>query len=112
MDASGRIGDRVMSRVLGWESGTRLRATGVGGVIVVRAASPGSFAVTAGGQLHLPAALRHWCCLGAGDRVLLAADPVDGLLVVHPPAVLDEVLAEIHAAVLGGDRRGERCREG
>ncbi|MFY1702982.1 hypothetical protein ACN28G_14745 [Micromonospora sp. WMMA1923] len=105
VDASGRIGDRMMNGVLGWSAGTRLQAAEGGGMIVVRAARCGSFAVTAGGHLHLPAALRHWCGLRSGDRVLLAADPVDGLLVVHPPVVLDTVLAEVHAAVLGGDRR-------
>ncbi|GGM67957.1 hypothetical protein GCM10011608_61480 [Micromonospora sonchi] len=47
-------------------------------------------------------AVRQWCGLTAGDRVLLAASPADGLLVVHPPAALDAMVVAVHADVLGG----------
>jgi hypothetical protein len=36
--------------------------------------------------------------------VLLAADPDRDLLVVHPPAALDDLLAPRHARLLDGDR--------
>ena len=62
----------------------------------------GVFTVTGQGHLHLPAAVRHWCGLTAGDRVLLAANPADGLLVLHPPAALDAMVVAVHADVLGG----------
>ncbi len=36
--------------------------------------------------------LRHRCGLGAGDRVLLAADPNRSRLAIYPPAALDLAL--------------------
>ncbi|MEU4770886.1 hypothetical protein [Micromonospora sp. NPDC023644] len=36
------------------------------------------------------------------DRVLLAANPAEGLLVVHPPAALDTMVVAVHADLLGG----------
>jgi hypothetical protein len=43
--------------------------------------------------------------LAAGSRVLLVADPAAGRLVVHPPAALDAMIGQYHAAVLGGESR-------
>jgi bifunctional DNA-binding transcriptional regulator/antitoxin component of YhaV-PrlF toxin-antitoxin module len=63
----------------------------------------GAFAVTGRGHLRIPAAVRHWCGLHAGDRVLLAAEPGAGLLVLHPPAALDAVVAQAWP-MDGGDR--------
>jgi hypothetical protein len=47
--------------------------------------------------------VRRWCGLAVGDRVLLAAEPADGLLVVYPPATLDAMIIQLHARALGGD---------
>ncbi|WP_406083502.1 AbrB/MazE/SpoVT family DNA-binding domain-containing protein [Micromonospora zamorensis] len=102
IDNSGRIADRAIIRVLGWGPGTRLHIREASGVIVVRLDRQGVFTVTGQGHLHLPAAVRHWCGLTAGDRVLLAASPADGLLVVHPPAALDAMVVAVHADLLGG----------
>ncbi|WP_433221050.1 hypothetical protein ACQP00_19475 [Dactylosporangium sp. CS-047395] len=44
------------------------------------------------GFVRIPVSARRWCHLPLGERVLLAADPVNGLLVVLPPAVLEDVL--------------------
>ncbi|MFJ5599902.1 AbrB/MazE/SpoVT family DNA-binding domain-containing protein [Micromonospora parva] len=101
-DNSGRIADRTVIRALGWGPGTRLHIRETSGVIVVRLDRQGVFTVTGQGHLHLPAAVRHWCGLTAGDRVLLAANPADGLLVVHPPAALDAMVVAVHADLLGG----------
>ena len=51
----------------------------------------------------LPAAVRHWCSLAAGERVLLSADPAANSFVVYPPMALDEMVARSERAVLGGD---------
>ncbi|MFC4144741.1 AbrB/MazE/SpoVT family DNA-binding domain-containing protein [Micromonospora mangrovi] len=102
IDNSGRIADRTLIRALGWEPGTRLHVREVSSVIVVRLDRQGVFTVTGQGHLHLPAAVRHWCGLTAGDRVLLAANPADGLLTVHPPAALDAMVVAAHADLLGG----------
>lgn len=74
-----------------------------GGAIVVRRDSRGVFAVTGQGHLSLPAAVRHWCGIEAGERVLLAADPAANLLVVYPPAIVDAMVARVERTVLGGD---------
>ncbi len=104
IDVSGRIADRTIIRTLGWAPGTRLHIRECSGVIVIRLDRQGVFTVTGQGRLHLPVTVRQWCGLTAGDRVLLAASPADGLLVVHPPAALDAMVMAVHADVLGGGR--------
>ncbi|WP_345535875.1 hypothetical protein [Phytohabitans rumicis] len=61
------------------------------------------FAVTGLGHVRLPAVVRHRCDLAGGDRVLLAADRAQGRLVVHPPVMLDAMVDQLYAAVLGGE---------
>ncbi|WFE52964.1 AbrB/MazE/SpoVT family DNA-binding domain-containing protein [Micromonospora sp. WMMD1155] len=104
IDVSGRIADRMIVRALGWACGTRLHIHESAGLIVVRLDPQGVFTLTGQGHLHLPAAVRKWCGLKPGDRLLLAADPDGGVLVVHPPAALDAVVAQIHTAALGGEQ--------
>ncbi|MGC5054837.1 AbrB/MazE/SpoVT family DNA-binding domain-containing protein [Micromonospora sp. DT48] len=103
IDSSGRIRDRSIIGAMGWEPGARLEIRQGGGVIVVRRDPQGVFTVTGQGHLLLPAAVRHWCGLAAGERVLLTADPAAKLLVVYPPIALDEMVAQAERAVLGGD---------
>ncbi|MEV0326976.1 AbrB/MazE/SpoVT family DNA-binding domain-containing protein [Micromonospora echinospora] len=103
VDSSGRIRDRAIIGALGWEPGARLDIRYGAGAIVVRRDSQGVFTVTGQGHLVLPASVRHWCGLGAGERVLLTAGPAANLLVVYPPSVLDEMVAHAERAVLGGD---------
>ena len=103
VDCHGRIGDRALPRALGWPVGTRLEIREDRGLIVVLADPRGVFRVTGPGYVQLPAVVRHWCALAAGDRVFLAADPLAGRLVVHPPAAVDAMVAAAHAAVWGGE---------
>jgi bifunctional DNA-binding transcriptional regulator/antitoxin component of YhaV-PrlF toxin-antitoxin module len=102
VDKSGRVADRSIVRVLGWGPGTRLDIREQAGIIVARAAADGVHCVGDRGHLHLPLAVRRWCRLTAGDRVLLAADCATGVLVAHPLAVLDRLLAHTHAAAVAG----------
>jgi hypothetical protein len=90
---------------LGWVPGARLNIRESGGLVLVTADGQGVFGLTGRGHLRLPAAVRHWCGLAAGDRVLLSADPVQGLLVVYPRAVLVAMITRFHTVVLGGDGR-------
>jgi hypothetical protein len=90
-------------RALGWTPGHRLDIREHAGLIIVAADQQGVFAVTKEGHLRLPAVVRQWCGLTAGDRVFLAAEPDASRLVVHPPAALDAMIAQAHAAALGGD---------
>jgi hypothetical protein len=103
VDDRGRVADHAVVAALGWGSGTRLDVHESGGLVLIRADRQGVFSVTGQGHLRLPATVRHWCGLVPGDRVLLAADPDQGLLVVHPPAALDAMVGQFHANVLGGD---------
>ncbi len=104
VDCRGRVADRAVVLALGWTSGTRLDIRQIRGLLFIRADTHGVFSVTAQGHLRLPATVRHCCGLVPGDRVLLAADPDWDLLVVHPPAALDDLLAPRRAGLLDGDR--------
>jgi hypothetical protein len=103
VDKSGRVADRSIVRALGWIPGTRLDIREQAGIIVVRAARDGVHCVDDRGHLHLPLAVRRWCHLTAGDRALFAADRATGVLVAHPLATLDRLLAGVHAAAAGGE---------
>jgi hypothetical protein len=102
IDCNGRVADTTVIRSLSWAPGIRLDIRECGGLVLVRADRRGVFRVTGQGYLRLPATVRHWCGLVPGDRVLLAADPDEGLLVVHPPAALDAMVSQFHGEVLGG----------
>jgi hypothetical protein len=103
VDSRGRVADHHVMAALGWAAGTRLDIGERGGLILVRAHPQGVFSVTSQAHLRLPATVRQWCRLVPGDRVMLAADPAQGLLVVHPPATLDAMIMQFHASVLGGE---------
>lgn len=103
VDKSGRVADRHIVRAMGWAPGTRVSIRERGGTIVVAPAADGVHRVDDRGYLLLPAAVRRWCSLKAGDRLLLAADPAAGVLVGHCFAVLDQLLADVHAAAVGGE---------
>ncbi|HKS46095.1 MAG TPA: AbrB/MazE/SpoVT family DNA-binding domain-containing protein [Amycolatopsis sp.] len=103
VDCRGRPADHTVVTALGWVPGTRLDIRESGGLLLIRSDVHGVFSVTKQGHLRLPAPVRHCCGLIPGDRVLLAADPQRDLLIVHPPAVLDDLLAQCHAQLLDGD---------
>ena len=62
----------------------------------------GPLAVSRQGRVHLPAAVRHACGIRPGDRLLLAAEPTDGVLVVHPLAALDAMVSRFRAPAIDG----------
>jgi len=102
VDHRGRVADLVAPRAIGWLPGTRLEISVVGGMLVVQARADGVICLTDRGPLRLPTPFRRWCGLVAGDRVLLAADPEAGRLVLHPPAVLDRLISDAHAGLADG----------
>ncbi|GIF01974.1 hypothetical protein [Paractinoplanes rishiriensis] len=102
LDCHGRVADRKVMAALGWTEATALTIRQRQGLIVVDADRDGAFRLTARLFLHLPAAVRGWCGLRSGDRVLLAARSHQGRLVVHPPAVLGAALDELHTRLLDG----------
>ncbi|GAA3570632.1 hypothetical protein GCM10022222_63430 [Amycolatopsis ultiminotia] len=101
--SNGRIGDRTVFAALGWEPGTRLALNVEHDTAVIAADPCGVLAMTRQCDLRLPASVRHRCGLAPGDRILLAAHPGHGVLLAHPPAQLDRLLADSHATLLGGD---------
>lgn len=102
LDCHGRVADRKIMTALGWTTATALTIRQRQGLIVVDTDRDGVCRLTARLFLHLPAAVRGWCGLRSGDRVLLTARPQQGRLVVHPPAVLGAALDELHTRLLDG----------
>ncbi|AIJ23244.1 AbrB/MazE/SpoVT family DNA-binding domain-containing protein [Amycolatopsis methanolica] len=103
VDCRGRVADRTVLTALSWTPGTRLDIREAHGLLLIRRDDHGMFGITKQGHLRLPAHVRHRCRLVPGDRVLLVTDPKRELVIVHPPAALDDLLAQCHTDVLGGD---------
>ncbi|MEV5540087.1 AbrB/MazE/SpoVT family DNA-binding domain-containing protein [Saccharopolyspora shandongensis] len=103
VDVRGRVADGAVLSALSWTPGTRLALRETHNLLIIRTDPHGVFSITRQGHLRIPAPVRHCCGLRPGDRVLLAADPVHGVLVVHPPTVLDDMIADCHARRLDGD---------
>ncbi len=102
MDESGRVGDRAMIGVLGWQPGDRLTLTAAAGVMVARRDPGGLVTMPAKPYLVIPAALRRRCGLRPGDHVLLAASPSEDELTAYSFAVVDQAL-RAHAPVPSGE---------
>jgi len=92
IDASGRVADQAVGCALGWREGDRLTVAASPGVVTARRDPRGMVTVPARACLAIPAVLRRRCGLRAGDRVLLAAVPGQGLLVAYSFAVVDQAL--------------------
>jgi hypothetical protein len=105
IDGSGRLSDRSALLELDWPPGTPVAISVAGDLVVTEVRRTGPCRVTARGYLRLPAAVRHAARIRAGDRVLLAADNDQGLLVAYPLTVLDTIVSEYHRAVRAGAAR-------
>jgi len=92
MDEWGRVADRAVILVLGWQPGDRLTLTGSAGVVIARRDPGGLVTMPAKPYLAIPAALRRRCGLRAGDRVLLAVFPGQDALAAYSFAVVDQAL--------------------
>jgi bifunctional DNA-binding transcriptional regulator/antitoxin component of YhaV-PrlF toxin-antitoxin module len=104
MDGSGRVGDRGMTGVLGWQPGDRLTLTVTAGVMIARRDPAGMVTMPSKPYLVIPAGLRRRCGLRPGDHVLLAASPGEDTLTAYSFAVVDQAL-RAHAPVPGEGRR-------
>jgi hypothetical protein len=92
IDVSGRVGDRAIVGVLGWQPGDRLTLTAAAGVVIARRDPGGLVTMPAKAYLTIPAALRHRCGLRSGDRVLLAVFPGQDALAAFSFAVVNQAL--------------------
>jgi hypothetical protein len=50
----------------------------------------------------LPSAVRRGCGIEPCDRVLLVAEPSEGILAVHPPATLDAIFSRFREDMMAG----------
>lgn len=98
MDRGGRVSDRSLLRALQWEPGRRLALTTRGSAAMVVTSEHGRVSVSRQGYLRIPAGHRRWLGLDAGQRVLLAAAPEHGVLVLHTMAALEDMVRRYHAA--------------
>jgi len=84
-------------QALGWAPERRLAARLVDGAAVFKCAETGPIVVQSSWRLWLPAAFVRRLGLSAGAGVLLVADPVEAVLTICPPALLDEMTSRIAA---------------
>ncbi len=97
LDGGGRVSERLITRLMGWQPGQSLDFARMADVIVARRHPSGAFRVPGNTLVTIPAALRHWCGLSPGDRVLLAAAPEQGVLLIHTMAALDRMVVRHNA---------------
>ncbi|WP_156077434.1 hypothetical protein [Saccharothrix sp. NRRL B-16314] len=83
-----------MFDVLGWEAGTRIDIAVHAGTVVVRRARGGEYRLNARRLLHIPVAVRRWCCLGERELVLVRAVPELSALVICGQERLDRALPD------------------
>ncbi|MBB4681851.1 AbrB/MazE/SpoVT family DNA-binding domain-containing protein [Crossiella cryophila] len=105
IDTSGRIANRAVVEALGWLPGDRLEFRVESGTIVVQARPDGLAEMGRKPYVAIPAPVRHRCGLRCGDRALVVGCPANQTLVIHSVAVLDHMLCEHHAFLMGGGER-------
>ncbi|MFF0532789.1 hypothetical protein ACFYT3_31000 [Nocardia amikacinitolerans] len=90
----GRILDKVIFAALDWRPGIRLDLSCLdAGVLLARPVPEGRIAMTEGGYFRVPYRLRRRVSLLIGQRVLLIGHRSRRVLLIHPPAALDELCA-------------------
>ena len=97
VDVRGRLADRSPIRALDWQPGQPITITVLQQTIIVTSQAGGAESITGQGHLRLPAGIRHAFRLNSGDRLLVAAAPTAGVLVVYTMAMLESMLLDHHA---------------
>ena len=93
VDHSGRVRDRLVLAALGWQPGDPTDVTVRPRALVLRRVTNGGVPIDARGRVFLPAGARALFGVTVDERVLLAADPGRGLLIVYPVRVVAALLA-------------------
>jgi hypothetical protein len=97
VDASGRVASSAVVTAVRWQPHDRLELVLVSGAIVLRASPDGLFSVPQRPCIIIPVRARRRYGIRPGDRVLLAAAPDYGTVIVYPLSVLDERIADFHS---------------
>jgi bifunctional DNA-binding transcriptional regulator/antitoxin component of YhaV-PrlF toxin-antitoxin module len=100
VDASGRIENRDIIKTLGWQARDKLEMILTQGAIIIRQASDGCFSIPQRPRIIIPPTARKRHVIRPGDRVLVAAAPDYGILIVYPVPTLNEIIARYHSAML------------
>jgi hypothetical protein len=105
IDASGRVADRAIASLLGWQPGDRLTLAADAGVVIARRDAGGMLTMPARPCFVIPAALRRRCGLRPGDQVLLAMFPDEDTLAAYSLAAVDQALRGHAPVPLAGGAR-------
>lgn len=90
----GRILDKITFTALDWRPGMRLELTCPDArVLLARPVPAGGVAMTEGGYFRVPYRLRRRVGLLIGQRTLLIGHRSRRVLLIHPPAALEELRA-------------------
>ncbi len=104
LDERGRVAEQSVVRALGWDRGERLQCELLSTTaMAVRPDTAGRYTLARRGHIPLPVTARRWCHLQAGDRVLLAAAPESGVLIVYTMRALDAMVTAFHSPSAEGD---------
>lgn len=104
VDHRGRMAEASLMRLLGWGPGEQVEVVEKSGIVLVHRHPRGSSSLTRRGHVQLPLATRRWCGVDAGDRLLLAAVPDFGVLLVHTMAALDDMVRSFHSTLRRDDK--------
>ncbi len=96
IDSSGTVPAAQLLGVLHWRPGDRLAITVVRGVAVFRRDRAGQVSVSRRRALTVPISERRSWGIQPGDSLLLVASTVHGVVFVHPPSVMDRMMALYH----------------
>lgn len=96
VDSSGTVPAAQTLAKLRWHTGDRLAITTVREVVVISHDTSGLHSVPKKRSLIIPAVVRRACGIRPGDLVVLAAATELGILLIHPPTVLDMMMMLYH----------------
>lgn len=99
IDYAGAVPAAQLLDSLGWHPGDRLAVAVERNVAIFRRDLIGVSTITRRRALVVPVATRRACGVKTGDSLLLAAASEFGVVVLHPPAVLDKMMTLYHQGV-------------
>jgi hypothetical protein len=96
IDESGTVPAAYLLNLLDWRSGDQTAITVRRGVAIVRRDDSGHVAVSKRRALVIPASARRACGICNQDSLLLVAAVEYDTVFVHPPSIVDKMMALYH----------------